>query len=122
MKSLTLFVIAIVLLAGAGFFLFKVTGKTISVDSGSGEIKDIVLGMKDFNYYPQNIKAKVGERIRIHLDSSVTGCLRSFTLKDFGVSKYLKSPEDYVEFTPLKPGSYSFSCSMGMAYGKLVVE
>ena len=58
----------------------------------------------------------------ISLDSSVTGCLRSFTIKDLGVSKYAKTPSETIDFTPTKKGTFTFACVMGMGYGKLIVE
>lgn len=93
-----------------------------SAGSGSGEVQNVALSMKDFNYYPNTVNVKVGQPVRISLDSNVRGCLRSFTIRDFGINKYLKTPSDYIEFTPTKKGRYSFACSMGMGIGTLVVE
>ena len=59
--------------------------------------------------------------VRIYLDASVRGCYRSFTVKSFGVAKNLRTPEDYVEFTPDKEGTFGFACSMGMGTGKIIV-
>lgn len=84
--------------------------------------QEVVLGVKDYNYYPNTIKVKSGIPVRIYLDSSVAGCLRSFTVREFGVNEYLQSPEDYVEFTPDKTGTFGFACSMNMGTGVLIVE
>ena len=91
------------------------------VDVG-GEVQNVVLGYKNFNYYPNTIKVQVNKPVRISLDESVGGCYRSFTIRDFGIAKYLTTPNDYVEFTPSKPGSYRFACSMGMGTGTLIIE
>lgn len=85
-------------------------------------VQEVTLGVKDYNYYPNTLKVKSGTPVRIYLDSSVVGCLRSFTVREFGVNKYLPSPQDYVEFTPDKAGTFAFACSMNMGTGVLIVE
>ncbi|KKP54312.1 MAG: hypothetical protein UR46_C0025G0002 [Parcubacteria group bacterium GW2011_GWA1_33_6] len=129
MKNTTLGVIALVvvlLIGGYAFFNlgesneYSVTGNTI--EGGNGESQKIVLGMKDFNYYPNTIKVKADQPVEITLDDSVDGCLRAFTIKEFGVSKLARTPEDKIVFTPTKKGTFSFACTMGMAYGKIIVE
>ena len=116
----------LILIVGAGYFLLGnqevQNSGTNNNGNGDGEFQKVVLGVKNLNYYPNTIKVQEGKLVRIYLDSSVTGCLRSFTIRDFGVAKYLKTPNDYVEFTPNKKGSFRFSCSMGMGTGTLVVE
>jgi plastocyanin domain-containing protein len=87
-----------------------------------GEYQKIVIGMKNYNYYPNTITVNAGKAVRIYLDGSVGGCFRDFTIREFGIQEYLITPEDYVEFTPDKRGTYTFACSMGMGSGKLIVE
>jgi plastocyanin domain-containing protein len=110
-KRTTLYIlmtIAIIVLAGY-FLLGKsgagATGNTNS-DSGSGEIQNVVLSMKNYNYYPNTITVKSGTKVRISLDRTVVGCYRGFVIRDFGINKYLQSPSDYVEFTPTKKGTF----------------
>ena len=81
----------------AGFFLLggqekKVANTDIPGNTVEGNIQKVVLGTKDYNYYPNTIKVQSGKPVSIALDKSVTGCLRSFTIKDLGVSKYVKTP------------------------------
>ena len=121
-----IFVLVILVLAGAWFFIGNSGTVNANVTnngaSNSGSVQKVTLSMKNSNYYPNTVTVKVGQPVRIYLDSSVSGCYRSFTIRDFGVAKYLKSPTDYVEFTPNKKGSFRFACSMGMGTGTLVVE
>ena len=115
----------------AGFFMLNQSGsgselqnEQVSgnvVAAGTGEIQEVVIGMKNYNYYPDTINLKAGIPARVSLDDSVYGCFRDFTIRDLGVREYLKTSEDYVEFTPTDPGTYPFACSMGMGFGKLVV-
>ncbi len=126
MSKSVIYVVGIIfLIVLFGFFMLR--NGSGSLDNGSngssnGEVQKIVLGVKDYNYYPNTINVKVNQPVSISLDSSVSGCLRSFTIRDFGINKYLKTPKDTVEFTPTKKGTYRFACSMGMGTGTLVVE
>ena len=126
-KKSTFYVFGIILLiVVAGFFMLKkgdnnATGN-ITNDNYNGEIQKIVIGMKDYNYYPNTIKVKAGKPVSISLDESVVGCYRGFTIRDFDISEYLATPDDTLEFTPTKPGTYTFACSMGMGRGTLIVE
>lgn len=125
-KSKSTFYIAgiIVLIILGGLFMIKDSGANTNIIQGvdGGEVQNIALSFKDYNYYPNTVTVKVNQPVRISLDSSVAGCLRDFTIRDFGIHKYLKTPEDYVEFTPTKKGTYTFACSMGMGTGVLIVK
>lgn len=119
-------VILMVLVVG-GFFFFKggnTSGTVISEGDQviQGETQRVVIGEKDLNYYPDEVRVKANQPVSISLDSSVTGCLRSFTIKELGVSKYVKTPQETIEFTPTKKGKFRFACSMGMGYGNIIVE
>ena len=124
-KTFLYFALTIILIIGAGYFLLgkeSLNQNEIPNDFGGGDFQKVVLGVKNLNYYPNTITIQYGKPVRIYLDSSVSGCLRSFTIRDFGVTKYLKTPSDYVEFTPNKKGTFRFACSMGMGTGTLIVE
>lgn len=125
MKNTTLLFIALIVIIGAGAYFF---GHSVSSTTGNttgntnGDVQRVVISAKNGNYYPQEVRVKAGQPVTLSLDSSVQGCFRSFTIRELGVAKYLATPQDSVTFTPTKAGTYGFSCSMGMAYGKLVVE
>jgi len=127
-NTIYLFLILLIIFSMSGFVFVK--GKTngnlnvADLESGliRGEAQKVVLSMVDYNYYPQEVKVKANEPVEITLDESVYGCLRSFTIRDLGISKILRTPEDKLTFTPKQPGIYTFACSMGMGYGKLIVE
>ena len=121
------FGIFLLVIAG-GFFMLQggssqgVTGNAVFAGGGNGAVQEVVLGMKNYNYYPNTVNVKAGSPVKLSLDDSAYGCFRDFTIKDLGVRKYLRSASDFVEFTPTNPGTYTFACSMGMGFGKLVVS
>lgn len=97
------------------------TGNTVNTES-NGDVQKITLGTKNYNYYPDTITVKAGKPVEITLDKSVYGCLRSFTIRDLGISGYSRSPDETIDFTPTEKGTFKFSCSMGMGYGTFIVE
>ncbi|MEK6940908.1 MAG: cupredoxin domain-containing protein [Nanoarchaeota archaeon] len=126
-KNSMFYIVGIILVVFVGgFFLLNnekppITGNVIG-PTVQGDVQNIVLGMKNFNYFPNTIKVAAGKPVRLSLDKSVYGCLRDFTIRDLGVRKYMKTEQDSVEFTVPNPGKYAFSCSMGMAAGTLIAE
>lgn len=117
-------VVAVILV---GFFFVRgssINGNVVS-EGGQvlgGEVQQIVISEEDFNYSPSEIRVEVNKPVSITLDSSVKGCLRSFGIRDLGVSKYAKTPSETIDFTPTKKGTFTFACSMGMGYGTIIVE
>jgi len=100
----------------------NLSGNAGDIGPVSGDVQNIVIGIKNYNYYPNTVTVKAGTPVSISLDSSVRGCFRDFTIRSLGVKKYLKTPQDTVEFTPNQEGIFTFACSMGMGTGTLVVE
>ena len=128
MKNTTLlFIVAIIIITA--FLVISKGGKDQTIDYVSdsnpnpgSEVQKVIISAKDLNYYPSTIKLKSGVPVSLSLDEKVKGCLRSFTIKSLGISKYLKTTEDSLDFTPKNKGTFAFACSMGMGYGKLIVE
>lgn len=122
-KNTLYFVGMLMLIVVAGNFLLQSDeSNVVEKNVIQGDYQEVVVGMKDYNYYPNTIKIKAGVPVRMRLDDSVYGCFRDLTIREFGVREYLINPDDYVEFVPDRPGNYKFACSMGMGYGTLIVE
>ena len=126
-KKSSLYLVGIIILIVLGIYFISntggnsITGNAVA-NNVNGDAQNIVIGMKNFNYYPNTIKVKANQPVSISLDKSVYGCLRDFTIREFGVRKYLRTPEDTIVFTPTKKGTFGFACSMGMGTGTLIVE
>jgi plastocyanin domain-containing protein len=75
-------------------------------------------------YSPALVKVRAGRPVRLEFFRDETNsCTEEVVLPDFGIRSFLPAHETTpVEFTPQKPGSYEFTCGMGMVRGKLVVE
>ena len=127
MKNTTVGILAffIIFLFG-GYIYFNSEKSEINTITGNVinnlEAQKVILSEKDLNYYPSEVKVKANQPVSISLDDKVKGCLRAITIRDLGLSKYLKTTSETLDFTPTEKGTFAFSCSMGMGYGKLVVE
>ncbi|AJF62781.1 MAG: hypothetical protein QT11_C0001G0640 [archaeon GW2011_AR20] len=96
------------------------------VDAGAknnGEEQIVDLSVKNYNYYPNTINLKYNVPAKIVVDTNkVRGCLQSIVIPDFGVRKFVTAKDNIISFVPDKKGTFSFSCSMGMGFGKIVVS
>ena len=121
-KYLALFLIVAVVIV----FFVKSAPSNTPDDSGGkvidGNAQKVVISYKNYNYYPNTIRAKVGIPLSITLDKSVQGCFRTFVVPDFDVNEYSESPSQTITFTPDKKGTFKFRCGMGMGTGILIVE
>lgn len=129
MKNATIFAVIVLalLIVGILFYSSSSTIQTSSVSETtasleSGEIQRVTLSMRNANYYPNTITVKANQPVELTLDGSVGGCFRSFTVKDLGVQGLSRNPAEKIVFTPTKAGTYTFACSMGMGYGKIIVQ
>ena len=128
MNNKWMLVLSIVIIFLAGGFIFLNSYKADSLSGSTGAVIDnvaaqkIILWIKNYNYYPSTLEVEAGKPVELTLDESVSGCLRSFTSKELGISQYSRNPEDKIKFTPEKKGTFTFACSMGMGFGKLIVK
>lgn len=73
-------------------------------------------------YAPSDqITVRAGTPVRLQIDGNAGGCRSVFQIPGVGVQMLLNKTKNIAEFTPKKPGRYTFSCSMGMYRGTLTV-
>ena len=96
----------------------KVSAET--TDAGVQEIKVTVRG----GYSPDVIVVKKGAPVRLNFYRDETSsCSEQVVFGDFGIIKDLPAFKTTpIEFTPDKPGEFTFACGMNMLRGKLIVE
>ena len=89
-------------------------------DGGVQEVKVIVKG----GYSPDVIVVKQGAPVRLNFYRDETAsCSEDIVFGDFGIARHLPAFQTTtIEFTPEKPGEFTFTCGMNMMRGKLVVE
>ena len=75
-------------------------------------------------YTPAVVRVQAGRPVRLTFDRQETsGCSEEVVLPDFGVRRFLPAHQrTVVEVTPPAPGTYEFTCGMGMLRGRLVAD
>ncbi len=98
------------------FFL----GKRSTTVRVSGDIEIIV----DGGYTPDVIEIPVSTQTTIHfLRKDPSSCLEEVVISEFKIRRTLPLNERTdVQITPTKPGSYPFTCGMGMYHGSIIVK
>src|SRR5688572_30657801 len=89
-------------------------------DGGVQEVKITVKG----GYSPDRVVVKQGRPVRLDFYRDETSsCSEQVVFGDFGIARDLPAYKTTpVEFTPQKPGEFTWTCGMNMLRGKLVVE
>jgi plastocyanin domain-containing protein len=122
---LTILVNVVGLAAVAGIVLFlwgpRHRGyRAALTSSGYQEAMVLVKG----GYSPDTIVVRAGRPVRLTFRrQESSSCSEMVVFGDFGKSAHLPEGEAVqVELAPQKPGTYEFTCQMGMLRGRLVVE
>lgn len=104
------------------FFHRGRTSTAVAAEPGQGpqHVRIEVQG----GYSPSVIRVEAGRPVRLDfLRTETSGCTEEVVLEEFGVRTFLPPHRTTpVEFTPTKPGSYEFTCGMGMVRGRIIVE
>lgn len=117
-----------VLIAGIGaiaFVLWYFFGARHAVAAavGASGVQKIKVTVKG-GYSPDVIVVKQGRPVRLDFYRDETAsCSDRVIFGDFGIARELPAYKTTpIEFTPDKPGEFTFTCGMNMMRGKLVVE
>jgi sulfite exporter TauE/SafE/copper chaperone CopZ len=98
------------------------TIKNVEVRMKNGEQIIQMEVTSNLKYAPDILYVRAGVPVRWEIyGASRMGCASSLVLREFGVSAFLKPGFNTVKFTPNRPGTYRFTCSMGMTQGTIVV-
>jgi len=103
------------------FWLKRTPGvKAAVVSDGYQEQMILVKG----GYTPDTIRVVAGTPVRLLFRRDETAaCSEQVVLADFGKSAALPTGQVVpLEFMPGEPGSYEFTCQMGMLRGQILVE
>ena len=111
--------------AAIAFVLWYFFGprEAVAASVGRGGVQEIRVTVKG-GYSPDVIVVRQGAPVRLDFYRDETAsCSEDVVFPDFGISRHLPAfKTTAVEFTPEKPGEFSFTCGMNMMRGKLVVE
>jgi len=94
------------------------------IQSASAALPDEVTVVVRGSYAPSTIRARAGAPLRLRFDRQETAsCSEEVVFPDFGLRRFLPAHQQtVVEVTPPAPGTYEFTCGMGMLRGRVVAE
>ncbi len=101
------------------FFLAGSRGGIVvaSTPGGPQSVRVVVQG----GYTPAVVRVAAGRPVRLEFERRETsGCTEEVVIPDFGIRTFLPPHQTTpVQFTPLRPGTYEFTCGMGMVRGRV---
>jgi plastocyanin domain-containing protein len=97
------------------FLLSKSGSRQADLNQGIQEATILV----DGGYEPSQVVVQAGQPVRLSFDRrDPSSCLEAVRIPDFHIAKDLPLNQvTPIEFTPEKPGEYTFSCGMNMFRG-----
>ena len=122
----------IVIAAGLGaaawvnwyFFLAgRGTARAVSAPVGAAGKREVAIVVRG-GYSPATIRAAAGEPVRLVFDrQESSSCSEEVVFPDFGLRRFLpENQKTTLEITPPTPGTYEFTCGMGMLHGRVIAE
>lgn len=104
------------------FFLAQRSGAAATLAAGSS-LQQATITVQG-GYSPAVIRVKAGGPVRLLFDRKEnSSCSEEVVFGDFAIRQYLPANErTAVDIMPPKPGTYEFTCGMGMLRGRLIAE
>lgn len=119
-----------VLIAGLGaiawinwYFFLASSGTAVVAGAAGGGVQEVTIAVRG-GYDPAHVRLRAGAPARLVFDrQEENSCSEEVVIPDFGVRRFLPAHQQTtVEFTPETPGTYEFTCGMGMLRGRLTIE
>jgi plastocyanin len=85
-------------------------------------VQVLKVGLAGGYYQPNNFTVQAGMPVTVVFTGNAEGCVAEPEFPDLGLKANLSSGTATVALGQLKPGSYSFTCSMGVNEGTITVE
>jgi plastocyanin domain-containing protein len=104
------------------YFFLAAQRPVAAAASGTGpqSVRIVVEG----GYSPSVVTVEAGRPVRLEFERrESSGCTEEVVVPDFGIRTFLPAHQvTPVQFTPVKPGTYEFTCGMGMVRGRLIAS
>ncbi len=99
----------------------NVNDPNVKLVNGVQQIRMSLIPTAPYYSPSSEFTVKAGVPVKWEIDGGGSGCRAFFQIPKLGVSEALNNQKTVMDFTPQKPGRYTFSCGMGMYRGILTV-
>ena len=115
--------VGIAAIVWVNWYFFLAGGRPVAA-SGGGSGPQSVRIVVDGGYSPSVVTVEAGRPVRLEFERrESSGCTEEVVVPDFGIRTFLPAHQvTPVQFTPVRPGTYEFTCGMGMVRGRLVAR
>ena len=96
----------------------QVTGEAVVEDG----VQILKVGLSDGYYRPNNFAVRAGAPVTVVFSGNAEGCLAEPEFPELGVKADMSGGSATVALGELNPGTYSFTCSMGVNKGTITVQ
>ena len=105
------------------FFLAERRKAAITAKVGATGMQQAVIRVEG-GYEPSRVRIRAGQAARLVFDRREdSSCSEEVVIPDLGVRRFLPAYQRTgVDLPPARPGTYEFTCGIGMLRGSLVVE
>lgn len=94
-----------------------------SPSEGNEGFQIATIDVKPAGYGPGNIEVKAGVPTQINFKThSGISCTNRVVSEALGINAQLKKGDNFITLKDLKPGTYQYSCGMGMYIGTITVK
>lgn len=85
-------------------------------------VQEVAMTVTPYGYEPAALTVRAGVPVRWVVDGTQAGgCTAGIVVPSLGINSILARGENVFEFTPDRPGTIPFTCSMGMVSGSFTV-
>jgi plastocyanin domain-containing protein len=105
------------------FFVAERRKAAAQAKVGAAGVQQAVIRVEG-GYAPARVRLRAGEPARLVFDRREdSNCSEEVLIPDFGIRRFLPAHQRTgVDLPPARPGTYDFTCGMGMLRGSLVVD
>ncbi len=110
-------------IAWVNWYFFLAAQRPVAA-AGAGTGPQSVRIVVEGGYSPSVVTVEAGRPVRLEFERrESSGCTEEVVVPDFGIRTFLPAHQvTPVQFTPVKPGTYEFTCGMGMVRGRLIAR
>jgi sulfite exporter TauE/SafE len=101
-----------------------ISPNTVTADSAPDGIQQAVIKVTGQGYEPEHTVIEAGKPAELIFELEAFGCAAILDAGPLGVPETITLDTDRttVEIPPLEPGTYSYSCAMGMFWGSVTAK